>query len=134
KVSPKPVFKYRLPVLTPCVDASISRAQFNLPDEFIFLFSFDFLSVLERKNPLGLIDAFCRAFPSNSGPRLVIKTINGDKRILEMEKLKYAIRERPDILLMDGYLPAVENATLTALADCYVSLHRSEGFGLTIAD
>jgi glycosyltransferase involved in cell wall biosynthesis len=134
KVSPKPVFKYRLPVLTPSVDRSISRAQLNLPDGFIFLFSFDFLSVLERKNPLGLIDAFCRAFPLNSGPRLVIKTINGDKRILEMEKLKYAIRKRPDIILMDGYLPAIDNATFTALADCYVSLHRSEGFGLTIAE
>jgi glycosyltransferase involved in cell wall biosynthesis len=134
KVSPKPVFKYLLPVLTPSIDRSLSRSRFNLPEEFLFLFSFDFLSVLERKNPLGLVDAFCRAFPLNSGPRLVIKTINGDKRILEMEKLRYAIRKRPDIILMDGYLPAVENATLTALADCYVSLHRSEGFGLTMAE
>jgi glycosyltransferase involved in cell wall biosynthesis len=51
-----------------------------------------------------------------------------------MEKLKYAIRGRPDIVLMDGYLDAIKNATLTALSDCYVSLHRSEGFGLTIAE
>ena len=134
KVSPKPVFKFTLPVLPPQTDPSISRRQLGLPDQFIFLFNFDFLSVLERKNPLGLINAFCRAFPANEGPRLVIKTINGDKRVLEMEKLKYAIRNRPDIVLMDGYLPAVETATLTALADCYVSLHRSEGFGLTIAE
>jgi glycosyltransferase involved in cell wall biosynthesis len=35
---------------------------------------------------------------------------------------------------MDGYLSQIENHTLTALADCYVSLHRSEGFGLTIAE
>jgi hypothetical protein len=134
KVSPKPVFKFRLPVLVPPVDLSITRATLRLPAEFMFLFSFDFLSVLERKNPLGLIDAFCRAFPPSAGPRLVIKTINGDKRVIEREKLKYAIRGRPEILLRDGYLPAVENASLTALADCYVSLHRSEGFGLTIAE
>lgn len=134
KVSPKPVFKFLLPVLVPSIDQSRTRADFGLPDRFTFLFSFDFLSVLERKNPVGLIQAFSQAFAPSEGPVLVIKTINGDKRTLEMEKLKYAMRGRPDVILKDGYLPALENATLTALADCYVSLHRSEGFGLTIAE
>ncbi len=134
KVSPKPVFKFRLPVLPPTIDSSLTRADLNLPEQFIFLFSFDFLSVLERKNPIGLVQAFTSAFALDEGPRLVIKTINGDKRTLELEKLKYAIRGRPDIVLMDGYLDAIKNATLTALSDCYVSLHRSEGFGLTIAE
>ncbi|MFL6520980.1 MAG: glycosyltransferase [Chthoniobacterales bacterium] len=134
KVSPKPVFKFRLPVMVPPVDHSITRAQLNLPQEFTFLFSFDFLSVLERKNPVGLIEAFTRAFKPAEGPRLVIKTINGNERVLELEKLKYAARGRPDILLIDRYLSAVENASFTALADCYVSLHRAEGFGLTIAE
>jgi glycosyltransferase involved in cell wall biosynthesis len=134
KVSPKPVFKFRLPVLTPQIDPSLSRRALGLPEKFVFLFSFDFLSVLERKNPVGLVEAFARAFRPGEGPVLVIKSINGDKRLLEMEKLKYAIRSRPDILLRDGYLSDVENHTLTALSDCYVSLHRSEGFGLTIAE
>jgi glycosyltransferase involved in cell wall biosynthesis len=134
KVSPKPVFKFRLPVMVPPVDHSITRAQFKLPPEFTFLFSFDFLGVLERKNPVGLIEVFTRAFKPGEGPRLVIKTINGNERILELEKLKYAARGRPDIVLFDGYLSAVENASFTALADCYVSLHRAEGFGLTIAE
>jgi glycosyltransferase involved in cell wall biosynthesis len=134
KVSPKPVFKFRLPVLTPQVDPSLSRSDLNLPDRFIFLFSFDFLSVLERKNPLGLIKAFTGAFSNGEGPVLFIKTINGDKRRLEMEKLRYAARGRSDIILMDGYISLIENNTLTVLSDCYVSLHRSEGFGLTIAE
>jgi glycosyltransferase involved in cell wall biosynthesis len=106
----------------------------NLPDRFIFLFSFDFLSVLERKNPLGLIKAFTRAFSEREGPVLLIKTINGDKRSLEIEKLRYAGLGRSDIIVRDGYLSQIENNTLTAFADCYVSLHRSEGFGLTIAE
>ena len=134
KVSPKPVFKYPLPVLTPTIDRSLTRASLGLPEQFLFLFSFDFLSVLERKNPLGLIEAFTRAFEPNAGPRLVIKTINGDKRVVEVEKLKYAVRDRPDIILKDGYLSAAENSTFSALADCYVSVHRSEGFGLTMAE
>ena len=134
KVSPKPVFKFQLPVLTPQINPSLSRSDLGLPDGFVFLFSFDLLSVLERKNPLGLIKAFASAFPDATGPTLVIKTINGDKRCLEMEKLKYAVRGRTDIILMDGYLSQIENDTLTALSDCYVSLHRSEGFGLTLAE
>ena len=134
KVSPKPVFKFQLPVLVPQVDPALSRADLGLPDKFIFLFSFDFLSVLERKNPLGLIKAFTTAFSNGEAPTLVIKTINGDKRTLEMEKLRYAIRGRSDVILMDGYLSQIENNTLTALSDCYVSLHRSEGFGLTMAE
>ncbi|MEY2510256.1 MAG: hypothetical protein QOE26_1019 [Verrucomicrobiota bacterium] len=134
KVSPKPVFKFLLPVLVPQVDPALSRANLGLPDKFVFLFSFDFLSVLERKNPLGLIEAFAQAFPNGEGAALVIKTINGDKRPLEMEKLRYASRGRSDVILMDGYLSQIENNTLTALSDCYVSLHRSEGFGLTVAE
>ena len=134
KVSPKPVFRFKLPVLKPQIDLSLSRADLDLPDCFVFLLSFDLFSVLERKNPVGLIEAFTRAFTPGEGPMLVIKTINGQKRMLEMEKLRYAARGRPDIILRDGYLSPVETGTLTALADCYVSLHRSEGFGLTIAE
>jgi hypothetical protein len=134
KVSPKAVFKFKLPVLKPEIDPSLSRTDLGLPDRFVFLFSFDFFSVLERKNPLGLIEAYTKAFKPEEGAVLVIKTINGDKRILEMEKLRYAARGRPDIILRDGYLSAIQNNSLTALADCYVSLHRSEGFGLTIAE
>jgi glycosyltransferase involved in cell wall biosynthesis len=134
KVSRKPVFKYRLPIPVPQVDRTLSRADLGLPATFTFLFSFDFLSVLERKNPVGLIRAFTEAFPDGSGPALVIKTINGDKRVLELEKLRYAARDRSDIILRDGYLSPIENSSLTALVDCYVSLHRSEGFGLTMAE
>ena len=45
-------------------------------DTFTFLFMFDYFSTLQRKNPLGLIDAFKRAFEPGEGPRLLLKTIN----------------------------------------------------------
>ena len=51
---------------------------------------FDFFSVLERKNPLGLIDAFTRAFRPDEGPTLVIKTINGDRRLTDLERVRAA--------------------------------------------
>jgi hypothetical protein len=59
----------------------------------LFLFSFDFFS--ERKNPLGVIEAFKRAFPDPVGPTLVIKSINGDKNVTELERLRTAV-DRPD--------------------------------------
>jgi glycosyltransferase involved in cell wall biosynthesis len=90
--------------------------------------------VLERKNPAGVIAAFRRAFSPGSGPALVIKTINGDKRILDLEKLRFAAEDHPDITIRDGYVSAIEKNSITANCDCYVSLHRSEGYGLTMAE
>lgn len=134
KVSPKPVIRIPQPIVKPVVNPDVRRSAFNLPDRFCFLFNFDFLSVLERKNAVGLITAFTRAFAAREGPILVIKSINGDQRVLESERLKYAAAGHPDIYLMDGYLSALEKNSLTAACDCYVSLHRSEGFGQTIAE
>ena len=50
------------------------------PDGFRFLFMFDFFSTIQRKNPVGLIEAFRQAFEPGEGPQLVIKTINGVHR------------------------------------------------------
>ena len=123
-----------LPVVTPQVDASIARKRFGLDDRYMFLFAFDFMSVMKRKNPLGLIEAFTKAFAEGEGPMLVIKAINGGKRLLERNMLRDAVRKRSDIVLIDEYFTKVETSTLTSLADCYVSLHRSEGLGLTISE
>ena len=123
-----------LPVVMPEVDTELTRARFGLDDRYMFLFAFDFMSVMKRKNPLGLIEAFCSAFADSQGPMLVIKTINGDKRMAERNMLHDAVRKRSDIVLIDEYFTKVETSTLTSLTDCYVSLHRSEGLGLTISE
>jgi len=134
-VPPHVTVKYvPLPVVKPQVDSSISRARFGLDDRYMFLFAFDFMSVMKRKNPLGLIDAFTRAFTEGEGPMLVIKAINGDMRPVESAQLRDAVSKRSDIVLIDEYFTKVETSTLTSLADCYVSLHRSEGLGLTISE
>jgi glycosyltransferase involved in cell wall biosynthesis len=123
-----------LPVLTPETDDSLSKESFGLEEKFTFLFTFDFLSVLKRKNALGLVQAFCKSFQPNEGPVLVLKTINGDKRLKEKESLLWACQGRDDIVLIDEYFDVVKTATLMNHADCYVSLHRSEGLGLTMAE
>ncbi len=123
-----------LPVKKPVIDASLLRQRFNIDERFMFLFVFDFMSVMKRKNPLGLIDAFTTAFSEGEGPQLVIKGINGDKRVEEHALLKDAVSQRTDITLIDEYFTRKETSTLISMADCYVSLHRSEGLGLTISE
>jgi FkbM family methyltransferase len=134
KHSPVPVHVFPSPILEPVIDPSITRATLGLPDGFVFLFAFDYLSVLKRKNPIGLIEAFSQAFAPGEGPTLVIKSINGDRCLSDREQVRLAAAGRPDILLLEDYLSAEQTRALTALSDCYVSLHRSEGLGLTMSE
>lgn len=115
-------------------DVSSARKRLGLDDRFTFLFSFDFLSVVERKNPLGLLDAYRRAFGPDDGTRLILKSINGDVFPREKERIAAAIADHADVELWDRMLPAADRLALVAAADCYVSLHRAEGLGLTMAE
>lgn len=103
-------------------------------DRFTFLFVFDYFSTFARKNPDGVIEAYLRAFPEVGEARLVLKTINGHKRQEDRERLRYLAADRPDIVLVERYLSRNELDYLMHRADCYVSLHRSEGFGQTLAE
>ena len=132
RLSPVPVVVIPQAIVVPeTTDVDLDLAQ---DDRFTFLFLFDFFSTLQRKNPLGLIDAFTRAFAPDEGPRLLIKTINERFRPEAADELRRRIGGRPDIELVDRHLEPRQNAALIARADCYVSLHRSEGFGLTLAE
>ena len=99
-----------------------------------FLFMFDYNSIFERKNPLAAVRAFGTAFADEDDVRLVIKSINGEKHQADREKLRLAVADDPRITLIERYLDQDEMDALFAGADCYLSLHRSEGFGLTIAE
>jgi glycosyltransferase involved in cell wall biosynthesis/2-polyprenyl-3-methyl-5-hydroxy-6-metoxy-1,4-benzoquinol methylase len=130
----RPVTTIPLPVLVPAISPGVTRESLGLPSSFLFLFVFDFFSILERKNPIGLIDAFSRAFRPGEGPTLLIKTINGHRKLTDLERVRAAAAGRPDILIVDDYYSAEQKNSLMGLCDCYVSLHRSEGLGLTMAE
>jgi glycosyltransferase involved in cell wall biosynthesis len=130
----RPVHTIPLPVIRPMASPGVTRSTLGLPERFLFLFAFDFFSVLERKNPLGLIAAFKRAFAPDEGPVLLLKSVNGHQQLEDLERVRAAAADRPDILVVDEYYSAGEKNSLIGLCDCYVSLHRSEGFGLTMAE
>jgi len=129
-----PVVHMPLPLRAPEVPPDLDRSTLGLPEGLLFLFSFDFLSVFKRKNPLGVVDAFCRAFAHGEGPTLVLKSINSSDRPADATALRERIADRDDIVWIDEYLDRDQTVALTSLCDCYVSLHRSEGLGLTIAE
>ena len=132
-VTTKPVNVVPLPLEASRVEP-IERATLGLPDSFLFFYTFDFMSVAARKNPLGLVTAFKRAFEPGEGAALVIKSINGDRRPSEFERLRLAAADHADVHVIDGYLAPNIKDGLMAACDCYVSLHRSEGLGLTMAE
>jgi glycosyltransferase involved in cell wall biosynthesis len=129
----RPVLKHPL-VFDEVVPTALRRSDLGLPDDpFLFGFVFDYSSVLERKNPVGLIDAYRRAFGPNDGAALVLKTIHADLWPAAAARVREAAAERDDIVFLDGFLSPLEMRALFQLLDCYVSLHRSEGLGLTLA-
>jgi FkbM family methyltransferase len=103
-------------------------------DPVRFLFAFDYNSIGQRKNPWGLVEAFRRAFADRDDARLVIKSINADLNTHAAERLRLTIAGDPRIELIERYLEQAELDELYATSHCYVSLHRSEGFGLTVAE
>jgi hypothetical protein len=91
--------------------------------------------VLERKNPLGLINAFRSAFGKSADVQLVIKVSRGQANPQDLARLKAACAAAgAAVVLIDRVMSREEVFALVKCCDCYVSLHRSEGFGLTMAE
>jgi glycosyltransferase involved in cell wall biosynthesis len=133
QVVDRPVLRMPQPVsMVPAADTATPPK--GLPEGFRFLFAFDYLSVFERKNPLGTIEAFSRAFRPGVGATLIVKALNPEYDQASHERLKAAVAEHPDVHLIDRRLTRSERDGLTSAIDCYVSLHRAEGFGYTLAE
>jgi glycosyltransferase involved in cell wall biosynthesis len=127
----KPVLLMPPAVEVPAPEPGLERADFGLPeDKFLFYFSFDFRSYVSRKNPFATVAAFRRVFPRTETPvGLVLKTIGSGWKPDDRDALTEAIRGDPRILVIDQELTRPRAIALLALTDCFVSLHRSEGFG-----
>jgi glycosyltransferase involved in cell wall biosynthesis len=112
-----------------------ARAHFGLQQGvFTFLFVFHLASIMERKNPLGLIAAFKEAFGSREPVHLVLKMSYSAQHAESLETLRRAAAGFPNITIMCRTLSADDTLALMNTCDAYVSLHRSEGLGLTMAE
>jgi len=133
-VAPVPVVHVPMPVPEPVISAA-GRDALGLPqNRFLFGLVYDYASVAARKNPLGLIEAFVRAFGDEAEVGLVLKTLGGERWPAEHATVLAAAGAHANIAVLDAHLPTEDKNALIRELDCYVSLHRSEGFGLTIAE
>ena len=129
-----PVIAMPHAVAAPPVPPAFDRQAFGIPDGTVcFLFLFDATSNITRKNPAGLIRAYRTAFPDPaSGTLLIVKA----KKLSDGERhaLEAVAGGRPDIRIVNEPWTAERVAALMTACDAYVSLHRAEGFGLTVAE
>lgn len=128
-------------VIPPAIEVKItkplSRAELHMADDaFIFLHMSDVLSIPQRKNPLGVVEAFLKAFGNDPGlkVKLVIKLSNLDYQPALSEEIFEIMETEPRIQLIHESLDRNTLNNLVDACDCYVSLHRAEGFGLPIAE
>ncbi len=133
KMSPR---VYKIPfVIDLKINKKLSRAHFKLPKKpFIFLFTFDYLSFYDRKNPEGVVRAFKKAFGDRDDVYLLIKSTHASTDPVHARQLKSLIGQSLNIELRDQFLDGDEQHSLISLCDAYISLHRSEGLGLGMAE
>jgi glycosyltransferase involved in cell wall biosynthesis len=128
------VCRINLPVEIPVkVDTAKAKECFGIaPDEFLCLFVFDYQSDVHRKNPFAVIETFRKVFPGLGKARLIIKSINATGE--DVKKMEAAIDGDGRILhIRDRFDPERHNLLMNA-SDVYISLHRSEGLGLTLME
>ncbi|MEM8962681.1 MAG: glycosyltransferase family 4 protein, partial [Acidobacteriota bacterium] len=133
-VAPIPMRRMPIPVTLAAGSERFTRADFDLDDDvFVVLFLFNFLSYGARKNPLAAVQAFRQAFAGRDDVLLVLKSAHADFAPEAREALD---REGADVnvRLIDRYMDRAEIDGLIRCSDVYLSLHRSEGFGLTVAE
>jgi glycosyltransferase involved in cell wall biosynthesis len=136
--SPVPVFRVPVPIRLGPTDR-FSRQSLSLPeDKFLFLSMSDAHSHLERKNPLGIVRAFKQAFSREDKNVGLILKINNPKTTSSdpesMEAIWQEIDGQENIFVLESEMTRPEIDALLAVSDCFVSLHRSEGFGLGPAE
>jgi glycosyltransferase involved in cell wall biosynthesis len=117
-------------------DHLFTRKCFGLPeDRFLFLAMYDTKSYHERKNPWATLETFKKSFQKNDPKAgLVLKVNNAKSSPNQIVELKQAIKDYNNIYLIVNPLSRKQVNSLIHSCDCFVSLHRSEGFGLVLAE
>lgn len=123
----------------PDITREASRAyvnrRFRFDDShYVCLVAFDSFSFVQRKNPVSVLKAFQKAFEGVPEARLVVKTQNRDSvfdpvQVHLWDRVDAIITGDPRIVVMNETLSYHDLLQLKAGSDCYISLHKSEGWG-----
>jgi glycosyltransferase involved in cell wall biosynthesis len=125
--------QYVPPICSDPKSDSDVESNISQPTPFTFLYVFDAGSYLSRKNPHGVVESFQRAFYQSQNVRLVLKVSNGERNP-EFNEFRQKCASDYRIQIITEPQTSSKITTLYEKMDCYVSLHRSEGFGRTIGE
>lgn len=123
-----------LPYTLPLETEVLLNEEMQRTDVFKICFAFDCYSSIERKNPMGLIDAFIKAFGRRTDVRLILKAGNLLKFPRFRAHLMSIAQDNGNISIYEHSMDRRALNGLIAGSDLYASLHRSEGVGLTLLE
>lgn len=129
-----PVYVVPHPVRRP-IPSQLDREAFGIPsNSFVYLCAFDVRSGYVRKNPCGIIRAFKRIFETSQDATLVLKITEPERAPDAMAEIMIEVGQARNIYIIDAKLSSEDMAALINCCDVVISLHRSEGFGLVLAE
>lgn len=116
---------------------NIFRLKYGMTEsDFVVFFNFDFGSYY-RKNIPAALRAFAKAFKGDHSAKLLFKTKGAKanpKQVQEMMNEIHALNIDAQFIHISQYLPRADIDGLTDACDVYLSLHKSEGFGIGMAE
>ncbi|MDR6458860.1 glycosyltransferase involved in cell wall biosynthesis [Chryseobacterium vietnamense] len=129
-----PVIRFSHPIQKMAESKDFELSQYNIsPDSKIYLTIFDSLSTTIRKNPEATLEAFTTVFKEDKNSVLIVKTHNLE-RSKDAQKALEAYNNIPNVIIINEHFSKEKLHSLIQQSDVLISLHGSEGFGLTMAE
>ncbi|GAD09282.1 glycosyltransferase [Gluconobacter frateurii NBRC 103465] len=117
------------------IPSARNRAFFGLPEKAVtVLVSFNLASSMVRKNPIDTILAFREAFGDRPDRILILKIGHTEHYPEDMAAIRTAVNGAPNIQIQTQHYNGADRLALMQCCDIVLSLHRSEGFGLVVAE
>lgn len=129
-----PVIRFSHPIQKLEDSKEFDLKEYNIPkNSKVYLTIFDSLSTTIRKNPEATLEAFTSVFKEEKESVLIVKTHNLE-RSKDAQKALEKYNNIPNVIIINGHFSKEKLHSLIQQSDVLISLHGSEGFGLTMAE
>lgn len=129
-----PVMRFSHPIQKLAPSDEFNFEEYHIkPGTHVYITIFDSLSTTIRKNPEATIEAFMNVFKDDPESVLIVKTHNLD-RSKDAQKVVEKYTGISNIIIINEHFSKEKLHSMIQKSDVLISLHGSEGFGLTMAE